>query len=53
MKVILVGIVFLLLNQTVGEACPKWEIPQAQKEMATLSQQIAKWDMAYWQYGES
>lgn len=36
-----------------ASSCPDWSLARAQKEMATLRQQLAQWDEAYYQAGAS
>jgi len=44
----------MLLWSSYGLAiCPAWSSAQAEQEIARLSEQIARWDKAYWQQGVS
>jgi len=44
----------MLLWSSYGLAiCPAWSPAQAEQEIARLSEQIARWDKAYWQQGVS
>ncbi|KPU01605.1 aromatic ring-opening dioxygenase LigB, partial [Enterobacter cloacae subsp. cloacae] len=43
----------LLWCGSAAAVCPVWSQARAEKEIATLSAQIKRWDDAYWQQGIS
>ncbi len=47
------GVVMLLWSSYGLAICPAWSPAQAEQEIARLSDQIARWDKAYWQQGVS
>lgn len=47
------GMVLMLWNGYVMAVCPVWSHARAEKEIAELSAQVARWNEAYWQEGKS
>ncbi len=47
------GVVMLLWSSYGLAICPAWSPAQAEQEIARLSEQIARWNKAYWQQGVS
>lgn len=47
------GVVLMLWNGYGMAVCPAWSHARAEKEIAELSAQVARWNQAYWQEGKS
>lgn len=48
-----IALLFIALTLDAWAACPDWQGPRAELEIAALSQQLAAWDDAYHRQGES